>query len=175
MRGLSSYSKNHGYALLVSSVGSFSAFPGLSTYCASKAAVEHLANGVRIELAHTGVRIGSAHPAFLDTDLVRDTESEFEAISSALHSLRGPLGKLHSPTQCAEAMAHAIAKRKRRVYTPRSSAIMQALRPLVLSVPGDAVLKRVMRTSQYIPNLDTEVAALGRAFGSSSVETRPRG
>lgn len=62
---------------------------------------------------------------------------------------------------------HAIAKRKPRVYTPRSLALLQALRPLVLSSIG---VRQTMRTSEYIPVLDAEVAALGHAFGSSSAK-----
>lgn len=163
--------ENRGYALLIASVGSFSMFPGLGTYCTSKAAVEHLTNALRMELAHTGVRVGSAHPAFLDTDLVRDSDATSGALREARRRLRGPLGQTYSPTQCAEALADGIARRKRRVYVPRSLAVMQALRPLVLSPLGDAVINRQLRTSKYIPKLEAEVATLGRAFGASSVET----
>jgi hypothetical protein len=161
---------NDGYALLIASVASFSMFPGLGTYCSSKAAVEHFANALRFELAHTSVRVGSAHPAFLDTDLVRDSDADSTAIREMRRRLSGPLGKRHSPRECAEALADAIAKRKRRVYVPRSLAVMQALRPLVLSPLGDAVIRRQLRTSEYIPALENEIAALGRVFGASSVE-----
>jgi hypothetical protein len=161
--------ESRGYALLVASVGSFTMFPGLGTYCASKAAVEHIANALRLELAHTGVRVGSAHPAFLDTDLVRDSDADSPSISKARRRLRGPLGRTYPPRECAEALADAIARRQRRVYTPASLAALQVLRPLVLSRLGDAVIKRQLRTSEYIPALEQEVAALGRAFGASSV------
>jgi NAD(P)-dependent dehydrogenase (short-subunit alcohol dehydrogenase family) len=163
--------ESRGYALLIASVGSLAAFPGLGTYSASKAAVEHLANALRLELAHTGVRVGSAHPAFLDTDLVRDSDADSRSFKDARQRLRGPVGRTYSPTECAEALADAIAKRKRRVYIPRSIVVMQALRPLVLSAVGDAVVKRQLRTSEYIPALEEEIAALGRAFGASSVES----
>ena len=161
--------ESRGYALLIASVGSFTMFPGLGTYCASKAAVEHVANALRLELAHTGVRVGSAHPAFLDTDLVRDSDADSRSIRDARRRLRGPLGRTYSPKECAEALADAIARRKRRVYTPASLAALQVLRPLVLSPLGDAVIKRQLRMSEYIPALEEEVAALGRAFGASSV------
>jgi len=164
--------ENRGYALLISSVGSIGVFPGLGTYGASKAAVEHLANALRLELAHTGVMVGSAHPAFLDTDLVRDSDVDSQSLSVARRRLAGPLGQTYSPTECAEALADGIAKRKRRVYIPRSLVVMQALRPLVLSSLGDAVLKRQLRISEYIPALEQEVVTLGRAFGASSVESR---
>lgn len=161
--------ESRGYALLIASVGSFSMFPGLGTYCASKAAVEHLANALRLELAHTGVRVGSAHPAFLNTDLVRDSDATSRAFSAARRRLRGPLNSTYSLRQCAEALADGIAKRKRRVYVPRSLAVIQALRPLVLSPLDDAVSNGncVRRsTSRH------EVTALGRAFGAKSVENK---
>lgn len=161
--------ESRGYALLIASVGSFSMFPGLGTYCASKAAVEHIANALRLELAHTGVRVGSAHPAFLDTDLVRDSDHDLQSFTDARRRLPGPLGKTYSPTACASALADAIARRKRRVYVPRSLVAAQLMRPLVLSTVGDAFLKRRLRTSEFIPALEHEVAALGRAFGATSV------
>src|SRR5437867_4903192 len=93
--------ESRGYVLFIASVGSFSMFPGLGTYCASKAAVEHLANALRLELAHTGVRVGSAHPAFLDTDLVRDSDADSRSLRDARRRLRGPLGRTYSPKECA--------------------------------------------------------------------------
>jgi hypothetical protein len=36
------------------------------------------------------------------------------------------------------------------------------------------VLKQQIRLSEYIPALEQEVAALGRAFGASSVESSER-
>lgn len=168
--------ESRGYTLLIASVGSFGMFPGLGTYCVSKAAVEHLANALRLELAHTGVQVGSAHPAFLNTDLVRDGDADSQSFSVARRRLRGPLSRTYSSRECAEALADGIAKRKRRVYVPRSLAVMQALRPLVLSPLGDAVIKRQLRMSEYIPSLEAEVAAAGRAFGAKSVQSvEPQG
>lgn len=158
---------SRGYALLVASVGSFTMFPGLGTYCASKAAVEQLANALRLEVAHRGVAVGSAHPTWLDTDLVRASD-ELQSVKEARGRLLGPLGTTTSPTECAEALADAIARRRRRVYVPSSLAALQTLRPLVLSSLGDAFLRRRLRTAQYIPALDDDVAALGHAFGATS-------
>lgn len=162
---------SRGYALLVASVGSFGMFPGLGTYCASKAAVEHLAHALRLEVAHAGVSVGSAHPAFLNTDLVRDSDADSPTFSEGRRRLRGPLSSTYTPLECATAMADGIARRRRRVYVPRSLAVMQALRPLVLSPPGDAVLARQMRLDTFIPALEAEVAQAGRAFGAHSVES----
>ena len=50
-----------GYVLIVSSAAAFAASPGLAPYNASKAAVEQFANALRLEVAHRGVAVGSAH------------------------------------------------------------------------------------------------------------------
>lgn len=162
--------ESRGYAVLIASVGSFGMFPGLGTYCASKAAVEHLANALRFELAHAGVAVGSAHPAFLNTDLVRDSDSDSPAFSAARRRLMGPPGRTYTPAQCADAIVDGIAKRKRRIYVPRSLAVMQALRAVVLSPLGDAIISRQIRLAEFIPAIEAEVADAGRAFGKSSVE-----
>ncbi|MEW2120941.1 hypothetical protein AB0945_38505 [Streptomyces sp. NPDC005474] len=47
---------------------------------------------------------------------------------------------------------------------------MQALRPLLPL--GGAVLRRQLRTPEYIPALEDDVTALGRAFGAKSVENK---
>jgi len=62
-----------GYLLIVSSGAAYCAFPGTAPYNASKAAVEHFANALRLEVAHLGVGVGSAHMSWIDTPLVRET------------------------------------------------------------------------------------------------------
>jgi NAD(P)-dependent dehydrogenase (short-subunit alcohol dehydrogenase family) len=50
----------NGYALAVSSLAAAVHPPLMGAYCASKAAVEALANSLRSELRHTGARLGVA-------------------------------------------------------------------------------------------------------------------
>ena len=50
-----------GYVLIVSSLAAFAAAPGMAPYDMSKAGNEHLANALRLEVAHLGVSVGSAH------------------------------------------------------------------------------------------------------------------
>ena len=54
----------------------FTSLPGMSAYCAAKAGVEHFGNALRLELAHHGVGVGTAHPGWVDTDLVRDAKDD---------------------------------------------------------------------------------------------------
>jgi NAD(P)-dependent dehydrogenase (short-subunit alcohol dehydrogenase family) len=85
-----------GYYLLVSSAAALAALPGLSAYAASKAGVEFFGNALRLEVAHKGVDVGVAHPAWIDTDLVRDTKVDLPSFNSMLRTLPGPFGSFTS-------------------------------------------------------------------------------
>ena len=71
---LPSVIERRGYVLVVSSLAAFAAAPGMASYDASKAGVEHFANALRLELAHRGVDVGSAHMSWIDTPLVRESK-----------------------------------------------------------------------------------------------------
>jgi NAD(P)-dependent dehydrogenase (short-subunit alcohol dehydrogenase family) len=162
-----------GYCLLVSSAAALAAMPGLAAYAAAKSGVEQFANALRLELSHKGVGVGSAHPCWIDTDLVRDARHDLGTFDSMLRRLPGPFGTVTSVEECAHALARAIERRQRKVYIPRTLAVMAALRTLLSSRLGEAVMRREARRT--LPALEGEMAALGRAFGEHSVETvKPR-
>src|SRR5215217_1798418 len=79
-----------GYYLLVSSAAALAPFPGISTYAAAKSGVEQFGNVLRLELAHKGVAVGVAHPSWIDTDLVRDAQSDLAGFRELLGKLPGP-------------------------------------------------------------------------------------
>ena len=63
---------NGGGALVnISSIAGLVAFPGIPTYCASKAAVYFLSEEERMELAAQGTQVMSVHPGPVDTDMAR--------------------------------------------------------------------------------------------------------
>jgi NAD(P)-dependent dehydrogenase (short-subunit alcohol dehydrogenase family) len=155
---------SRGYFLAVSSAAAFTALPGMAAYCASKAGVEQFCNAFRLETAHAGVRVGSAHPSWVDTDMVRDASDDLPSFRSSLGRVPGPLGRVTSVTACAEALVEAIVYRKRRVYVPRSLAVVQALRTVALSPLADLVIGR--GASSAVPRMEAETRALGRSFGA---------
>jgi NAD(P)-dependent dehydrogenase (short-subunit alcohol dehydrogenase family) len=159
--------QRRGYVLVVASLASFTVLPGMAAYCASKAGAEAFANVLRLEVAHKGVRVGSAHPSWIDTDLVRDTEKDLGSFRDARAKLPGPLGGTTSVEECADRFADGIAKRSRRIYVPRSLAWFQALRTLVISPVSDVVIGRDAKT--MVPRMEAEVRALGRSFGATTV------
>src|SRR4029079_9814339 len=92
-----------GYVLIVSSGAAYLAFAGLAPYNASKAGVEHFANALRLEVAHLGVDVGSAHMSWIDTPLVRESKADLSTVREMLASLPGPLAKTTSVEKCGDA------------------------------------------------------------------------
>lgn len=155
---------SRGYLLIVASAASFAALPGMAPYCASKAGVEHFGNALRLEVAHHGVRVGTAHPSWIDTDLVRDAQDDMPTFRETLRRLPPPLGSTTSVQRCAEAFADALYRRRRKVFVPRSVAVVYWLRTLVNSRLAERVIERQARAS--VPAMEEQVRSLRRGFGT---------
>ena len=110
--------ERRGYALLVSSLAAFAAAPGMAPYDMSKAGNEQLANSLRLEVAHLGVRVGVAHMSWIDTALVRDTKADLPSFGNQLAALPWPLNKTTSVDKCAEAFVKGIEGRKEAHLLP---------------------------------------------------------
>lgn len=162
-----------GYFLLVSSAAALSALPGMAAYAASKIGVEHFGSALRRELAHRGVAVGVALPSWIDTDLLRDQRRDLPTFQEVFRVLPGPFGRITSAEACAEAFADAIERRRRKVHVPRSLALVAPFRTLLWSRLADWLAARQAR--EAIPRLESEVAALGRAFGRESAALAPGG
>ena len=161
-----------GYVLIVSSAAAYSAIPGSASYCASKAGVEHFANTLRLEVAHLGVDVGSAHMSWIDTPLVRETH-EWASLQEMKSQMRGPFGKTTSVEKCGEAFVRGIERRKRRINCPGWVGFVRWLKPLLSTSVGESqMLKSV---PDLLPKLDTEIAALGRNMSAriESLEKKP--
>ena len=156
------------------SAASFTVLPGMSAYCASKAGVERFGDVLRLEVAHRGVTVASAHPTWIDTDLVRDTEAALPTFKAARAQLPGPLGAFTSVEACAEALVENLETRGRRVFVPRSVGTIAALRQLVTGALAEKLVLRASATQ--VPQLEQDIAALdGREFGTHSVGDRRTG
>ncbi len=158
---LPSVIERKGYVLIVSSLAAFAAAPGLAAYNASKAGVEHFGNALRLEVAHHGVDVGTAHMSWIDTPLVQDAKNDLSAFAELLSILPGPLKKTASVDACVSAFVSGIEKRKRRIYVPGWVGLIRSRRNLLSSPVGDrAVLPHV---PDLLPKMDAEVRALGRS------------
>ncbi len=159
--------ESKGYLLLVSSAAAFTALPGMAAYCASKAGVEQFGNVLRLENAHVGVQVGTAHPVWIDTDLVQNMRKDLPSFREALRRLPGPLGKMITVEECADMLIQGVERRRRRVYVPRTVAGVATLRSLFNSALSEAAIRRA--GGSQVERMENEVRALGRSFGEHSV------
>jgi NAD(P)-dependent dehydrogenase (short-subunit alcohol dehydrogenase family) len=170
---LPALTRSRGHLLLVSSAAAFTVLPGMSAYCAAKAGLERFGDVLRLEVAHRGITVGSAHPTWIDTDMVRDTMAALPTFAESLRRVPGPLGAYTSVGDCAEALARNLERRGRRVFVPRSVGTVAAWRQLVTGVLGERLMLARARTT--VPELERQLADLqGREFGAHSVESGVR-
>jgi len=153
-----------GYVLIVSSGAAYLAFPGLAPYNAAKAGVEQFANALRLEVAHLGVDVGSAHMSWIDTPLVRESKADLSTVREMLASLPGPLAKTTSVEKCGDAFVKGIEARKRRINCPGWVEVLRWIRPLLATRMVEAQAAKT--ASELLPKMDAEVAALGRSMSA---------
>ncbi|MQA74973.1 MAG: SDR family NAD(P)-dependent oxidoreductase, partial [Solirubrobacterales bacterium] len=105
-----------GYALAIASLAAAVHPPLLAAYSASKAAVEAMANALRIELHASGARVGVAYFAELDTDMTR---RGFGTEAAARLARRGGAITRVAPLELGiDALERGIARRSRRIVAP---------------------------------------------------------
>jgi NAD(P)-dependent dehydrogenase (short-subunit alcohol dehydrogenase family) len=121
-----------GYALASSSLAAAVHPPLLGAYSASKAAVEALADALRIELASSGARVGVTYFAELDTDMTArgfGTEA-----ARRVNAARGPWSRVTPLEVGIDAIERGIVRRSRRVVAPRWVAALLPVRMAVQRV-----------------------------------------
>lgn len=160
-----------GYVLIVSSFAAYAAAPGLAPYHASKAGVEHFANTLRLEVAHRGVDVGSAHMSWIDTPLVQDAKHDLSSFSEMLRRLPYPLGKTTTTDKCGQAFMKGIERRKRRINVPGWVGAFRWLKPVLSTPLGEKPVSAL--TPELLPRMDAEAAALGRSISSRIEKLAP--
>ena len=60
--------RNHGHIINVGSVAGDAAYAGGNVYCATKAAVKALSDGLRIDVADTAIRVTNLKPGLVETN-----------------------------------------------------------------------------------------------------------
>ncbi|TDL32289.1 SDR family NAD(P)-dependent oxidoreductase [Arthrobacter nitrophenolicus] len=134
---LDEVTSNRGYYLLMSSAAALKNVPRANAYAASKAGVEAFGGALRLELAHKGVDVGVAHPAWVRTGMISGPDTR--AGESA--SLPWPFRVVSSTGTCADLLVGAMAARRRKVFVPRSLALMEPLRWLSTGPLWDAFMR----------------------------------
>ena len=59
--------RDSGHVINIGSVAGEAAYAGGNVYCGTKAAVKTITDGLRIDLAHTSVRVTNVHPGLVET------------------------------------------------------------------------------------------------------------
>jgi NAD(P)-dependent dehydrogenase (short-subunit alcohol dehydrogenase family) len=170
---LPAVAERRGHVLLISSAAAFTVLPGMSAYCAAKAGLERFGDALRLEVAHRGVTVASAHPTWIDTDLVRDTEAALPTFAASRKQLPGPLGAYTSVDECAQALVENLETRGRRVFVPRSVGVVSALRQVITGAVGERLAMRI--SAGRVPELEADIRALnGQEFGAHSLGNQTR-
>jgi NAD(P)-dependent dehydrogenase (short-subunit alcohol dehydrogenase family) len=154
--------ERRGYVLVIASTASFTPMPGSAAYSASKAGAEALAATLRLELAQYGVAVGSAHPGWIDTDIVRGTERDIPTFAKLRSDMPWPLNSTMAVGECAERLVDAMERRAYRVYIPGGVRLISALHPLFMSGVGTRLAAR--RTGKDLRAIDREHEAMGAAW-----------
>ncbi len=159
---LPSVIERRGYVLVVSSLAAYAPVVGSASYALSKAGVEHFANTLRLEVAHLGVDVGSAHMSWIDTPLVRESKAEVPGFNEMIRRLPGPLSKTTTVEKCGEAFVKGIEGRKRRINCPSWVEVLRWIKPLLSTPLGESSIRRDV--PELLPKVDSGVAALGRSM-----------
>ena len=127
----------------------------MSAYCASKAGVEALGNALRIELRHTGARVGVAYYAELDTDM---TSRGFATRAAARMPIGGH-GRLPvAPVGPAiDALEHGIATRSERIVSPRWVSLALPLGWLIRRLAERQIGRRLPKTLEIARTEEAEL------------------
>jgi len=101
---LEALKERRGAVVNVSSVTGVRAFPGVMSYCVSKAGLEQMTRCAALELAAYGVRVNAVCPGVVRTELHSRSGMDEEAYARFLQHSQGthPLGRVGEPEEVAE-------------------------------------------------------------------------
>lgn len=104
---------SRGAVVNVSSVTGLRAFPGLASYCASKAALDHLTRAAALDFAPKGVRINAVNPGVVVTNLHRRGGMDEARYAAFLEHAKDthPLGRPGTPEEIADLIAFLLSEK----------------------------------------------------------------
>ena len=145
-----------GFFLLVSSAAALKNVPGQSAYAAAKTGVEAFGGGLRLEVAHKGVGVGVAHPAFVRTPMF-DSQHAIDAVRAGIEELPWPFNVVTEVEDCADAFVDAIVRRRRKVYVPGALRGVDMVRGVFTGRLWDAALRP--RVKKTVPSMEIGILA----------------
>lgn len=85
--------RNHGHVINIGSIAGDAAYAGGNVYCATKAAVKALSDGLRIDVMDTCVRVTNVKPGLVETNFsvtrFRGNEQKADNVYAGIHPLNG--------------------------------------------------------------------------------------
>jgi NAD(P)-dependent dehydrogenase (short-subunit alcohol dehydrogenase family) len=142
-----------GRIVLISSVFAFVNGAGTIPYAMSKAAVEQLGRGLRVELAAHGISVTTAYFAMINTDMIRQSVDEDPAAQALLDTQPRFLRKRIDRDEAADAIVAGLRRRHPRVIRPRRWSAVSRLRGIIS--PGlDSQLSRDRTVQEILGRLD---------------------
>ena len=104
---------SRGSVVNVSSVTGLRAFPGIASYCASKAALDHFTRAAALDFAPRGVRVNAVNPGVVVTNLHRRGGMDETRYAAFLEHAKTthPLGRPGTPEEIAELIAFLISEK----------------------------------------------------------------
>lgn len=144
---------HQGQFVLLSSVFAFLNGTGTIPYAMSKAAVEQLGRGLRVELAAHGVSTTTVYFSLIDTDMIRNGVDRHAAATAMLSTLPKPLLVRLQPETAARAIVDGMTRRAPRVVAPGRWKLFSALRGLI-GPALDSRMAKDRRTQATLVDLD---------------------
>ena len=135
-----------GQVVLISSVFAFLNGMGTIPYAMSKAAVEQLGRGLRVELSDHGVSVLTAYFSLVQTDMIARGVDEDPVVMELLGSLPKAMLKRITPAQAAACIVDGVETRATRVIRPHLWRPVSSLRGLI----GPALDSRFARDRRIL-------------------------
>jgi short-subunit dehydrogenase len=115
-----------------------------------------MCNALRIELAPHGVAVGTIHPTWTDTEMVREADREHLAYRRLRAAMRPPFKKTYPVERVARDIADGFDNRARRICTPSFVRVAHVLRAALTT----SLFERdLVRAAPEIERLFAEQAA----------------
>jgi len=168
---LPSVTERKGYLLVISSMSAVVHLPLMGPYTMAKAGVEAFADALRMEVAHTGTKVGVAYFSFIDTDMVRDSFAH----PAAELTRRSSPKFMTTPiplSEAGDAIERAVGGRLRIAYAPRWSWLLIKLRGIVQPLVERATALRPGDTVAAIEAAQAAERAEGEAPAGTHVDPR---
>lgn len=150
---LESVISSRGQIVLVSSVFAYINGAGAIPYAMSKAAVEQLGRGLRVELAGHGASAMTAYFSLIETDMIRQGVDADPHLSALLSAMPKFILKRIKPPTAAAAIADGLERRQSSITVPGRWRPVAALRGVAGPIV-DAKLERDTAVQRALTKLE---------------------